>query len=90
MQRTARRQGRAAGHCRPGIAVQKEHLVVGAAADTLGQGRTAALARSRSPEHTTTPVSTAIVPTAAVATTPVSTAIVGTSAIAAPAGCQAL
>ena len=75
MQRTARRQGRAAGHCRPGIAVQKEHLVVGAAADTLGQGRTAALARSRSPEHTTTPVSTAIV---------------GTSAIAAPAGCQAL
>jgi hypothetical protein len=63
---------------------------VGAAADTLRQGRTAALARSRAPEPTTTPVPTAIIPTAAVATTPVSTAIVGTSAIAAPTDCQAL
>ncbi len=63
---------------------------MGAAADTLRQGRTATLARSRGPEPTTTPVSTAIVSTAAVATTPVSTAIVETSPIAAPAGCQAL
>ena len=63
---------------------------MGASADTLRQRRTAALARTRGPEPTTTPVSTAIVPTAAVATTPVSTAIVVTSAVAAPAGCQAL
>ena len=48
---------------------------MGASADTLRQRRTAALARTRGPEPTTTPVSTAIV---------------GTSAIAAPAGCQAL
>ena len=70
MQRTARRQGRAAGHRQ-----QKEYLVVGASADTLRQRRTAALARTRGPEPTTTPVSTAIV---------------GTSAVDAPAGCQAL